>query len=53
MSLQASKDWIKLQYHTADRSWQFGETFNSTTIGGVETKHCWYIPSDGTEGRGC
>ncbi|KAG7379031.1 hypothetical protein PHYPSEUDO_009126 [Phytophthora pseudosyringae] len=53
MSLQASKDWIKLQYHTADNSWQFGESFNSTTVGGVATKHCWYIPGDGTEGRGC
>ncbi|KAG2967737.1 hypothetical protein PC120_g26920 [Phytophthora cactorum] len=53
MSLQASKAWIKLQYHTADRSWQFGENFQSTKIGGVETKHCWYIPSDGGEGRRC
>ncbi|GMF36508.1 unnamed protein product [Phytophthora lilii] len=53
MSLQASKEWIKLQYHTADKSWSFGETFNSTKVGGVETKHCWYIPADGTEGRGC
>ncbi|EEY68638.1 uncharacterized protein PITG_18396 [Phytophthora infestans T30-4] len=53
MSLQASKAWVKLQYHTADRSWQFGENFQSTKIGGVETKHCWYIPSDGGEGRRC
>ncbi|ETL48530.1 hypothetical protein F442_01934, partial [Phytophthora nicotianae P10297] len=53
MSLQASKAWVKLQYHTADRSWQFGENFQSTKQGGVETKHCWYIPSDGGEGRRC
>ncbi|CAH0475983.1 unnamed protein product [Peronospora belbahrii] len=52
MSLQASKEWIKLQYHTADSSWvYFGRDFASTTIGGVATKHCWYIPIDGTEGR--
>ncbi|EGZ29059.1 hypothetical protein PHYSODRAFT_474780 [Phytophthora sojae] len=53
MSLQASKEWIKLQYHTADQSWEFGESFNGTKVGGVATKHCWYIPADGTEGRGC
>lgn len=53
MSLQASKKWLKLQYHTADRSWQFGEDFQRTKIGGVETKHCWYIPVTGEEGRRC
>uniref|UniRef100_A0AAV1VK64 Calcineurin-like phosphoesterase domain-containing protein n=1 Tax=Peronospora matthiolae TaxID=2874970 RepID=A0AAV1VK64_9STRA len=53
MSLQASWEWMKLQYHTADKSWSFGEDFNTTKIGGVETKHCWYIPLDGTEGRRC
>ncbi|CEG41040.1 Purple (tartrate-resistant) acid phosphatase [Plasmopara halstedii] len=53
MSLQASKNWLKLQYHTAEKSWQFGENIQSTKIGGVATKHCWYIPSDGGEGRRC
>ncbi|KAJ8559123.1 hypothetical protein ON010_g8325 [Phytophthora cinnamomi] len=53
MSLQASKNWIKMQYHTADSNWQFGQNFQSTKVGGVQTKHCWYIPADGTQGRSC
>ncbi|KAG7384754.1 hypothetical protein PHYBOEH_009326 [Phytophthora boehmeriae] len=52
-SLEASKDWLKLQYHTTDSSWQFAEKFEGTTVGGVATKYCWYIPADGTEGRAC
>ncbi|KAE8880091.1 hypothetical protein PF005_g26035 [Phytophthora fragariae] len=53
MSLQASKNWIKMQYHTADSNWQFRQNFQSTKVGGVQTKHCWYIPADGTQGRSC
>ncbi|ETL42377.1 hypothetical protein L916_06809, partial [Phytophthora nicotianae] len=52
-SLQASKDWMKLQYHTADNKWKFTEKWEDTTIGGVATKHCWYIPADGSEGKAC
>ncbi|CAI5721791.1 unnamed protein product [Peronospora destructor] len=52
-SLMASKDWLKLQYHTADDSWAFGSTMGETTIGGVATKHCWYVPADGTKGVEC
>ncbi|EEY59948.1 uncharacterized protein PITG_13107 [Phytophthora infestans T30-4] len=52
-SLTASKDWLKLQYHTTDDKWSFAESFNSTSVGGVATKHCWYIPSDGAEGKEC
>ncbi|KUF98124.1 hypothetical protein AM588_10007461 [Phytophthora nicotianae] len=52
-SLTASEDWLKLQYHTADDSWSYAESFNSTTIGGVATKHCWYVPNDGTYGQDC
>ncbi|KAG3213656.1 hypothetical protein PC129_g15415 [Phytophthora cactorum] len=42
-----------LQYHTADDSWTFGSSMGATTAGGVETKHCWYIPADGTKGEEC
>ncbi|CAH0482219.1 unnamed protein product [Peronospora belbahrii] len=52
-SVKASEEWLKLQYHTADSSWSFGSSMNETTIGGVETKHCWFIPADGTEGKEC
>ncbi|RLN95671.1 hypothetical protein BBJ28_00006494 [Nothophytophthora sp. Chile5] len=52
-SLQASEDWLKLQYYTTDSSWSFAESFSGTTVGGVQMKHCWYIPADGTEGEEC
>ncbi|KAG2826159.1 hypothetical protein PC110_g11762 [Phytophthora cactorum] len=52
-SLEASEEWLKVQYHTADNSWSFGSTMSDTTAGGVQTKHCWYIPADGTEGKEC
>jgi tartrate-resistant acid phosphatase type 5 len=53
MSVEASEEWLKLQYHTADDSWSYAESFKSTTIGGVATKHCWYIPLDGGTGKEC
>ncbi|RLN95679.1 hypothetical protein BBJ28_00006492 [Nothophytophthora sp. Chile5] len=52
-SLTASEDWLKLQYHTTDSSWSYAESFNSTTVGGVATKHCWYVPNDGNYGQDC
>ncbi|GMF36510.1 unnamed protein product [Phytophthora lilii] len=52
-SVQASKDWLKLQYHTTASNWSFTEDFQSTTIGGVATKYCWFIPGDGSEGKAC
>ncbi|EGZ29046.1 hypothetical protein PHYSODRAFT_475909 [Phytophthora sojae] len=53
MSLSASKDWLKLQYHTADKNWNFTENIKDMKVGGVATKHCWYIPVDGSEGKAC
>uniref|UniRef100_M4BUH0 Calcineurin-like phosphoesterase domain-containing protein n=1 Tax=Hyaloperonospora arabidopsidis (strain Emoy2) TaxID=559515 RepID=M4BUH0_HYAAE len=53
MSVEASEEWLKLQYHTADDSWSFAEDFKSTKAGGVATKHCWYIPLDGGTGKEC
>ncbi|ETK95133.1 hypothetical protein L915_01914, partial [Phytophthora nicotianae] len=52
-SVEGSKDWLKLQYHTADSKWKFTENWADMTIGGVATKHCWYIPRDGSEGKAC
>ncbi|GAB9467256.1 hypothetical protein Gpo141_00004609 [Globisporangium polare] len=52
-SLTASKEWLKVQYHTADSKWTFADTLKSATVGGVATKHCWYVPSDGTLGQDC
>lgn len=53
MSVEGSKDWLKLQYHTADSKWGFTNKWEDMTIGGVATKHCWYIPLDGSEGQAC
>ncbi|KAE9057629.1 hypothetical protein PF005_g29484 [Phytophthora fragariae] len=53
MSFSASKKWLKLQYHTADNKWNFTENIADMKIGGVATKHCWYIPTDGSEGKAC
>ncbi|KAE8897436.1 hypothetical protein PF003_g18386 [Phytophthora fragariae] len=53
MYVEASEEWLKLQYHTADDSWSFAESFKSTTKGGMATKHCWYIPVDGGTGKEC
>ncbi|TDH74327.1 hypothetical protein CCR75_003054 [Bremia lactucae] len=52
-SLTVSEEWLQLQYHTADDSWSFGSNMGTTTLGGVETKHCWYIPADGAKGVEC
>lgn len=52
-SVTASKEWAKVQYHTADSSWSYGSGITKTTIGGVATKHCYYVPVDGTEGKLC
>ncbi|KAG7375666.1 hypothetical protein PHYPSEUDO_000292 [Phytophthora pseudosyringae] len=49
----ADYDWLKLQYHTANDKWSYAKTFNATTIGVVTTKHCWYAPNDGAEGKEC
>ncbi|KAF1323644.1 Tartrate-resistant acid phosphatase type 5, partial [Globisporangium splendens] len=52
-SVTAGKEWLKLQYHTADSKWTFAETIGAAKAGGVATKHCWYIPVDGSEGQDC
>ncbi|CEG39028.1 Purple (tartrate-resistant) acid phosphatase [Plasmopara halstedii] len=53
LSVKGSMNWLQLQYHTADRKWNFTEKWENMTIGGVATKHCWYIPRDGSEGKAC
>ncbi|ETK95122.1 hypothetical protein F441_01974, partial [Phytophthora nicotianae CJ01A1] len=53
VSVKESEDWLKLQYHTADSKWKFTEKWPDMTIGGVVTKHCWYIPCDGLEVKAC
>ncbi|RLN57711.1 hypothetical protein BBP00_00007397, partial [Phytophthora kernoviae] len=38
-SVEASKEWLKLQYHTTDGAWNFQESFNATTIG-IKSSGC-------------
>ncbi|TYZ60221.1 hypothetical protein PybrP1_000563, partial [[Pythium] brassicae (nom. inval.)] len=52
-SVTASKEWLRIQYHTADSKWTMAETIGSAKVGGVATKHCWYIPLDGSVGKDC
>ncbi|KDO21745.1 hypothetical protein SPRG_21244 [Saprolegnia parasitica CBS 223.65] len=55
MELSFSKDWLKVQFASFDKSWNFGG-FNlaATTRGGVAKGHCWYIPRiPGTPGIKC
>ncbi|KAG1698401.1 hypothetical protein DVH05_014943 [Phytophthora capsici] len=47
MFVEASEDGLKLQYHTADDSLPYEESFKASTVGDVATKQCWYIPLDG------
>eukprot|EP00644_Phytophthora_capsici_P007422 jgi/Phyca11/16654/fgenesh1_pg.PHYCAscaffold_21_\ len=46
MFVEASEDGLKLQYHTADDSLPYEESFKASTVGDVATKQCWYIPLD-------
>ncbi|DAZ96324.1 TPA: LOW QUALITY PROTEIN: hypothetical protein N0F65_008448, partial [Lagenidium giganteum] len=52
-TLDASKEWVKLQYISFPRSWQTGTTFKASDLPDVETQHCWYIPVDGSKGQVC
>ncbi|OQR82933.1 calcineurin-like phosphoesterase [Achlya hypogyna] len=55
MELSFSKDWLKVQFASFDKSWSFGG-FNlaATNRGGVAKGHCWYIPRiPGTPGIKC
>ncbi|OQS05832.1 calcineurin-like phosphoesterase [Thraustotheca clavata] len=55
MELSFSKDWLKVQFASFDKSWSFGG-FNlaATNRGGVAKGHCWYIPRiTGTLGVKC
>ncbi|KAJ0404439.1 hypothetical protein ATCC90586_003073 [Pythium insidiosum] len=55
-SIQASKSWLKVQFHTFDNNWVLtkdDDGLKNGKIGGVAAKHCWYIPSDGSKGKAC
>ncbi|EQC25877.1 hypothetical protein SDRG_16250 [Saprolegnia diclina VS20] len=44
--LSFSKDWLKTQFVTFDKSWSFaGNSLEGTKKGGIARGHCWYIPS--------
>ncbi|CAK4137478.1 unnamed protein product, partial [Aphanomyces euteiches] len=45
MEISFSKNWMKVQFVSFDKSWSFKD-FNSasTTKGGLGRGHCWFIP---------
>ncbi|EQC25874.1 hypothetical protein, variant [Saprolegnia diclina VS20] len=46
MELSFSKEWLKVQFATFDKSWVFaGNDLTATVKGGVARGHCWFIPS--------
>ena len=55
MELSFSKDWLKVQFVTFDKSWSFGGTdITKTVTGGMARGHCWFIPRTiGTSGVEC
>ncbi|OQR96063.1 calcineurin-like phosphoesterase, partial [Thraustotheca clavata] len=51
--LSFSKDWLKAQFVTFDSKWVFGGTdIASTTTGGLQHGHCWYIPNTNSTATG-
>jgi hypothetical protein len=54
VSLEATKDTLKLQYHTHDKDWDVkADKYENVVVGGVVTKYCLLIPKDGSEGKPC
>ena len=54
ISLEASKNNSKLQYHTYDKDWNFtADKYEDVVVGGVATKYCLLIPKDGSSGKRC
>ncbi|OQR98934.1 calcineurin-like phosphoesterase [Thraustotheca clavata] len=51
--LSFSKDWLKAQWVTFDKSWSFGgNNLEGTVRGGNQRGHCWYIPSSNYTAKG-
>lgn len=51
--LSASAEWLRVRFLTNDASWNVQDDFTQSTVGGVASKHCWYIPVDGSKGKSC
>ncbi|KAH9160616.1 hypothetical protein LEN26_001773 [Aphanomyces euteiches] len=53
MELSFSKDWLKVQFVTFDRDWDFGGLdLAKSHIGGIQRGHCWFIPRTFRESSG-
>ncbi|EQC25879.1 hypothetical protein SDRG_16252 [Saprolegnia diclina VS20] len=51
--LSFSKDWLKAQWVTFDKSWVFaGNSLEGTKKGGLARGHCWFIPSAAYTAKG-
>ncbi|RLN63607.1 hypothetical protein BBJ28_00004826 [Nothophytophthora sp. Chile5] len=52
-TLSVSATWLQVRFNTFDDSWGMTKDLASTAIGGIATKHCWYIPQHGGRGKSC
>ncbi|ETV98833.1 hypothetical protein, variant [Aphanomyces invadans] len=47
MELSFTKNWLKVQFVSFDKSWDFkGFNFADTTKGGIARGHCWFVPKN-------
>lgn len=53
ISMEATKESLKLEYNTADSRWNYTDNFEDVVVGGVQVKHCWIIMKNNTAGMAC
>ncbi|GAB9467282.1 Tartrate-resistant acid phosphatase type 5 [Globisporangium polare] len=52
-SLKASINWLEVRFLTFDDAWVMNKELSTSKVGGVATKHCWFIPRHGGKGKSC
>lgn len=52
-ALSVSRNWLQLRFLTFDDAWVMQQELGASRVGGVATKHCWFIPNHGGKGKSC
>lgn len=52
-SLRVSPTWLQLKFLTFDDRWVMNTDVAASVVGGVEERHCWFVPQRGARGRSC
>ncbi|TYZ57807.1 hypothetical protein PybrP1_007489 [[Pythium] brassicae (nom. inval.)] len=52
-ALSVSRNWLQLRFLTFDDAWVMQTELSASRVGGVATKHCWFIPNHGGKGISC